>query len=238
MTPSLTPTTTPSLSPTATPSGSVCATFATGVCCDSAAGTNCAAPLVVCTANTACAGLAPYTTCAGAPSDGAWAGSTQTTTYPPTFNQCFPADTVVAASRNLNGGKYMVNDGLLQWDTSSLPDTATVTSASLRVYVLVRDSINARDFQGEWYNWGATCDGADWTATAASTAFTTPIIGLTLNADNDVPLSAVTNVNLAGRTALRLHVSGGVPTGLNRVLFADYEHATQPGPRLVVCYTP
>jgi len=76
------------------------------------------------------------------------------------------------------------------------------------------------------------------TDTAASTAFSVPTSSLVLNVDNTIALGGLAGtVNLTGRTFLRLHISGEQPTGLNRVIFADFDHTTQPGPRLSVCYT-
>jgi hypothetical protein len=234
-TPSPTATRTPM--PTAT-IGSVCTTFATGVCCDSADGTNCKAPAVVCNSNAACAGQAPYSICAGAGGDNAQAASTAPSTYASLiFNQCFVGPPNIGVSRSFTGSTYADNNGLLQWDTSALPDTAVVTSATLTVWVVTVDNTDARSFQGEWFNWGASCDAADWTLSAASTAFSAPNSSIVTNAANTIPLSGVLgNINLSGRTSVRLHESGGPPTGNNRVVVAGYANTSQAGPRLQVCY--
>jgi hypothetical protein len=216
----------------------VCTTFATGVCCDSTDGTNCKAPAVVCTSNSACAAQAPYTVCAGAGSDNAQAASTTPTTYSNVaFGQCWVGTANIGVSRSFTGSTYAVNNGLLQWDTSALPDTAVVASATLTVSVSAVDNADARSFQGEWFNWGASCDASDWTVSAAGTAFSAPNSGIVANADNVFALTGLLgNINLSGRTYVRLHESGGQPTGNNRVVFAGYANTSQPGPRLQVCY--
>jgi hypothetical protein len=209
------------------------------VCCDSVDGTNCKSPAVVCTSNATCAAQAPYTTCAGASTNNAQAASTTPTAYANlAFNQCFSTgSTLIGVSRSFTGSTFGVNNGLLQWDTSALPDNAIVSSATLTVWVSTVDNIDARSFQGEWFNWGASCGASDWTATPASTAFSVPNSSVAANANNSITLAGVAgNINLAGRTYLRLHESGGQPTGLNRVIFAAYDNTTQPGPRLQVCY--
>jgi hypothetical protein len=208
------------------------------VCCTTADGTNCKSPAAVCTSNTTCAAQSPYTTCAGASANNAQAASTTPTSYANlAFNQCSAAAASVGVSRSFTGGTYAVNDGLLQWDTSALPDNAMVSSATLIVRVSTVDNTDARSWQGEWFNWGASCAAADWTATAASTAFSVPNSAVAINADNSIALTGVAaNVSLTGRTYLRLHESGGQPTGLNRVVLASYDSTTQPGPRLQVCY--
>lgn len=153
------------------------------------------------------------------------------------FNSCSMSGTITGVARNLAAGNYAIFDALLQWDTSSLPDDASVTGATLIQTVVLASSANGRNYEGEWFNWG-TCDANDWTPIAANSAFSVPISTITgSNSDNSFALSgAGTNVNVTGRTYLRLHISGGQPTGLNRVNAALYEHATLPGPRLRVCY--
>jgi hypothetical protein len=196
---------------------------------------------VVCNSNAACTGQVPYTVCAGAAVDDAQSASTTPANYANlAFNQCFSIGAAqVGVSRSFTGSIYAVNDGLLQWDTSALPDDAMVTDATLTVRVSTVDNANARSFQGEWFDWGTSCDGTDWTVTPANTAFSIANSSVVVGVDNAIPLTGTTgNVQPAGRTALRLHQSGGQPTGFNRVVFAAFESTSQPGPRLQVCYVP
>ncbi len=235
------PTSTSTLIPTRTPTpiGQVCTTFATGVCCDSADGTNCKAPAVVCTSNAGCAGQAPFATCAGASADDHGVSSVPNVTYNSVvFNQCFPAATTLGMSRSRNvDGTYLNNLGLVQWDTSALPDDAILSSATLTAAVTAVINADGRSLQGEWFNWGAACDAGDWTLAAASTAFSAPLSGIAgNNASNSFALTGPGNINVSGRTYLRLQISGGAPTAPNLVQIAAYDHTTLPGPRLQVCY--
>ena len=48
-------------------------------------------------------------------------------------------------------GGYEVRVGLLRFDTSALPDNATVTGATLKLYVTSAASADGRSLVGEWY---------------------------------------------------------------------------------------
>jgi hypothetical protein len=142
----------------------------------------------------------------------------------------------MSRSRNSNG-TYFNNLGLVEWNTSSLPDNAILTSAMFTAVVVAKNNADGRSLQGEWFDWGTACDAGDWTLTAASTAFSTPISNITAsNAANTFTLVAVGNVNVSGRTALRLHISGGAATGVNSVQIAAWDNTTLAGPRLQACY--
>jgi hypothetical protein len=198
-------------------------------------------PPVVCRSNATCAAQSPFGICAGASGNGAQVASNSSATYANVaFSQCFStaaAPAQIGVSRSLSGGNFSINDGLLLWDTAALPDNADLISAAVILRVTTVDNANARSLQGEWFNWGPSCDASDWTPTAASTAFSVPNSSIPPNVDVSIALSGATaNVNRTGLTYLRLHESGGQPTGLNRVVFAAYDNTTLPGPRLQVCY--
>ena len=84
---------------------------------------------------------------------------------------------------------YEVRVGLLRFDTSALPDGATVTGATLRLYVTGTDSDNGRSLVGEWYsaaNW--PIDSGDYSLNAAATAHAgTAISSLTVNSRTTSP---------------------------------------------------
>jgi hypothetical protein len=134
---------------------------------------------------------------------------------------------------------YEISDGLLRFDTSALPDNAVVTSAVLRLWVQSRTSADNRDLVAEWYpgsSW--PIDGADWTATASSTASTGGgLQSLTVGAFNDLALMGLSSISTTGYTGLRLHVSGGQPTGENNAVIAAFEAGSATAARLVVNYT-
>jgi hypothetical protein len=128
---------------------------------------------------------------------------------------------------------------LLRFDTSALPDGATVTGATLRLYVTGRTSANARSLVGEWFsaaNW--PIDAGDYSLNAASSAYAgSPINSLALNAQNDLALRNLASISTTGSTGIRLHVDGGAPSGENNVFFASFENTSLAKPQLVVTYT-
>ena len=111
-------------------------TFNLGICCTSADGTTCAAPATYCTTSSTCT-TAPYTVCAGASGSDAAATGKQAT-YPPNFTSCNSTSGYLQPERSLSGGDYTVTVPLIKWDTSALPDNATVTDASVVMYSFVQ----------------------------------------------------------------------------------------------------
>ena len=160
--------------------------------------------------------------------------------YPPSgAADASSGNNVFTAGRRLAFGQFRVLDALLRFNTSSLPDNATITSVKLRLHVLNKADANDRALVGEWYdaaNW--PIDGADWTLNPGNNALAgADITALTLNATAELALGAVGNVSLTGYTALRLGVNGGQPSGDNFVQMATLEHTSAPEPQLIVTYT-
>jgi hypothetical protein len=161
------------------------------------------------------------------------------TSYPPTGTATVESTiSAIAASRTLNSGTYSIYNGFLQFDTSALPNSIVVSSATLRLRVSSKSDNDARNFTGEWYdpaNWPIT--ESAYTETPSSTAFSTDITAITSSADNDFALTDPdANISRTGYTAFRLHVDGGVPSAQNVVNFIAYEDATLTEARLVVDY--
>jgi hypothetical protein len=125
-------------------------------------------------------------------------------------------------------GGYEVRTALLHFNTSSLPVGATITSASLRLYVTSRTSANNRNLVGEWDNGAAwPLDGTDYTVTPSSTAAVgVAINSLTAAAVNALPLQNLGSISATGWTTIRLHVDGGQPSGDNGVFFGSFEAGT------------
>ena len=134
-----------------------------------------------------------------------------------------------------------VRTALLRFDTSSLPDSATVTSAELRLYPTEKADNDGRSLRAEWYpagNW--PIDGADWTSTDSGSAHAgTPLGAIIVGQENRFVLTGLGNLNLQGASAFRLHISGAAvaPTGANDLVFAAFEDPTLPEPQLIVQYT-
>ena len=131
---------------------------------------------------------------------------------------------------------YSVQCVFHRWDTSSIPDGDTVSAADWKPYVESKADGDARSLVAEYFVWG-TIDTTDHTNTAANDAHSgTTIASLTLGAVNVLALQNLGSISKTGFTELRIHVSGGVPAGINRVTLADWWHATQPPADLVVTH--
>ena len=133
-----------------------------------------------------------------------------------------------------------VTVGLLRFDTSSLPDSATITSAELRLNVTMKSDSDARSLVAEWYpaaNW--PIELGDWAFADSSTAHVgTPLSALTVGQRHAFLLRNVASVDRIGMTALRLDIDGSAsaPTGPNDLGLASWDDATRPEPALIVRY--
>ena len=159
--------------------------------------------------------------------------------YPPSGSAAAnTTGTLLTAGRRLAFGNYQVLTGLLRFDTSSLPDGATVTGVKLRGYLTSVADADDRTLIGEWYSaW--PIDAADWTLTSGTNALAgTDITSLSKNSTVELTLANPGNISLTGYTGLRLGISGSQPGGDNHVQFATLEHPSRPEPQLLVTYTP
>jgi glucose/arabinose dehydrogenase/PKD repeat protein len=166
-------------------------------------------------------------------------------TYPPSPGPATGGSTTapdLSIRRSKTGFNYQpVSLALLRFDTSSLPDNATVTGASLLVYVEQNASTDGRALTGEWYpasNW--PIDDPDWTNSITPSALTgVPLASLSVNQAATLALTGVDQVNRTGFTGLRLALDGATqaPTGSNDLSLASFDNTTLPEPRLVVTYT-
>lgn len=159
--------------------------------------------------------------------------------YPPStgrFSREATAATV-EASNSRQGSKYVVRNLLLRWDTSSIPDNVTITSATLRFFCTNANSDDSRNFVAEFWGW----DGEstfDWSGTEPATPiFSVPIANITSGAWNSVDLKNLSGIGKASWTLLRCHISGGTPTGRNHIVMSAFEDTNNPAPHLIVEYT-
>ena len=154
--------------------------------------------------------------------------TTDTGTQPMAFKAFFSPD-------------YYIIEGFLGFNTASLSDNAVISVASLRFHIISKQDANGRSFLAEWFDWGAAIDAADYTVTESGTAHSgTTIASITTGVDNDFALQNLGNISKTGMTKFRLHCSGAAPAAngdQNSVVPAWFDHATLPGPRLVVTYT-
>lgn len=166
-----------------------------------------------------------------------------TNEYPPVTNAATgETGTSVAVQRSTPITQSFVDNGLLRWDTSPLPNDANVTGATLRVYCMGKASANSLSLTAEWYNWGPSVDVNDYTNTPGTSALTGVLLAsIATNTDQDfVLVNANANVSLTGYTYLRLHISqrpaDAQPTGSNSLEFASYENPDFLEARLIVTY--
>lgn len=134
--------------------------------------------------------------------------------------------------------EYNLGVSLFKWNTSALPDEATVLSAQLRVYSQWAEATQVgSQVKMEWYVFNGT--NADQTQTITANAHAGEnITNYPLGGYRVIPLINPTNVSSTGYTGLRVHIDtlGATPTGSNTVGFSTSEHATDDAPRLIVYY--
>jgi glucose/arabinose dehydrogenase len=160
-------------------------------------------------------------------------------TYPPNGTPVAnTAGSVLTAGRRNMPFGYENMVGLIRFDTSSLPDNATITSAKLRFYVSAKADGDSRNFVGEWYagvHW--PIDPADYVLNTRSDAFSVDITSLASPASVDIPLTSPGSIVRTGTTGFRMSVDGGQPATDNYVQIAAYDHPTLSEPQLIVTYT-
>lgn len=162
-------------------------------------------------------------------------------TYPPAYTNHAPTtDTTLSASRSFEGGTtYVVRSGLMRFDTSQIPDGATVTNARMLAYVTALDTDDARNISAEYYTWDGS--SSDYNATGALVGPQAFVFGISNYSPGNWAFPLLTsgaNINKSGYTSLRWSVSGGAPSGLNYFVFASSSNVTRAKPLLNVLYSP
>ena len=148
-------------------------------------------------------------------------------------------------------GSYACYESFIAFDTSSIPDGATITQVELSLYLTDDKSDTDFTVQVRPKTWtGSGLTPADWVAGADIDALT---LLATLNssgigatgayktfAENGSNFRAA--INKTGNTELILtssrHAAGNTPTGYEYLVFQDADNAgTDQDPKLVVTYT-
>ena len=160
--------------------------------------------------------------------------------YPPSASPASNSTgTVYTAARRRAYGNYQVLVSLLRFDTSAVPDGATITSATLKLHVIDKADEDNRALQAEWYpssNW--PIDPADWSLDSTASALAgADITGIPTGQVSNFVLGGLGSISTTGSTALRLHVSGGEPAGDNYVQLASLEHSSAPEAQLVITWS-
>lgn len=137
------------------------------------------------------------------------AGASSQVSYPGTAN--FTDGNGMYPQKSYPGTyNYTTIVACCKFDTSSLPDTAVVTSAYLYVNVIAKDNDESRSLYGEYYNFG-TLSTSDFTADVGTTAFSSAISSINVGYGQTWNLSNVSNINKTGYTGFRFGISGDAP---------------------------
>ena len=148
----------------------------------------------------------------------------------------------------LFGGDYYCIEGFLKFDTSAIPDNATITSAVLSLYGSADESAQDFTLTAAICDWGDTLEAADYVAGASLSALPTVATfasaGWSTAGYNDFTDVALPgNINRTGETRLILYSSreaaADVPDAdFERVdWFLSAELGTATDPKLSVTYT-
>jgi hypothetical protein len=159
--------------------------------------------------------------------------------YPPSAAPTVFVGSTLTAGRRLAYSSYGIYEPLLRFDTSGLPAGATITSATLKLYVNRSSNGDSRNLVADWLPtavWPLTA--ADWSLNETGTALApTSISSIATGAYDSFPLTGLANISTSGYTTLRLQIDGGQPSGDNYVQFASYQDSSAPKPQLVLTYT-
>jgi hypothetical protein len=160
-------------------------------------------------------------------------------TYPPSGSPTAnTSGAVMTAGRRFAFGAYENVVALIRFDTSALPDNATITSAKLRVYLTAKADADGRNLVAEWYSashWPILAD--DYTLSPQAVALRADITSIPTQAVVELPFETATGVSTTGFSGLRLFVDGDQPVGDNYVQMASWDNTTLPEAQLVVTYT-
>ena len=126
----------------------------------------------------------------------------------------------------------------MRWSTSSIPDGATITAVTLRLWCVSKTGSSFSLVGGYYPTWGGgnltSTDAIDEPSPSIFTART--IASFTTAAFNDIALTDLTGINKTGYTAIRMTMQAGSPAGTNELRFEGYNESTHP-PQLLVTYT-
>lgn len=146
------------------------------------------------------------------------------------------------------GGEYVISESFISFDTSSLPDSDTISAAELTLWLDTPDVDRAWTLQARTYNWGASVTTADWRGGAAFAALT---LLATISAGSISPDAANTltengtnlqsAVSKTGTTYMVLgnsnYAANSAPTGNEYVgIYSADNTGTTKDPKLVVTH--
>lgn len=143
---------------------------------------------------------------------------------------------------------YQCYEGFISFDTSSIPDSATITAVELSLYVA--NDVSSTDFtiRARAYDWGASVDTGDWIA-GASLPGNTLLAELSTSGLSVAAYSVFTSeagflaaISKTGTTRIALsssrHEAGNTPTTFEYVrIHSGDQTGAERRPRLTVTYT-
>ena len=147
---------------------------------------------------------------------------------------------IVVVQQTFDGSNFFLTNAYLRWDTSTLPDSSTITSANLLLFLEGKGDPNNVTWAADFYDFGGTPSVAgDWEATSSGDAITSiDLTALTTSAVNTIALTGLTGISKTGFTGIRIAPATSTqPTGDNFTDFSSLESANQE-PRLEVTHTP
>ena len=146
--------------------------------------------------------------------------------YPPGNSYVAEDSSTEWAWKSYNGSVHEVDCSYWRWNTSTIPDTAEVLTATLRLYPIGVVNTDGKSVVGDWYDFGGEPSvAADWTASPSGTAFTSPVSGFSAYSWKEIALSDPdTYVNKTGYTGIRATLGGGAASGSNYVATPAKEH--------------
>lgn len=163
------------------------------------------------------------------------------TSYPPsTYLGAYPSNVYFNTGRIKDLTIYYNRCGLLRFDTSSIPDGATIESSTLdlTVYNSNFSNDNSRNLAIEYYNFDGNAGSKDYTTGTSNTAHTKALSTFAGNTKYNLALSNLNNINKTGYTGFRTTIDGGQPTGDNKIELCSSEHTTPANrPTLTVTYS-
>jgi hypothetical protein len=130
------------------------------------------------------------------------------TSYPPSAVGPTMSDGACTVKKDYYGGTYYNQIVVLKFDTSSIPDNATITGATLYPHLTNRTNNDSRNLNCEWYEWS---DATAYADTVGTTGFSVNLNDFTMNQSNNISLSNPTNVSKTGYTYFRVGISGDAP---------------------------
>ena len=150
-----------------------------------------------------------------------------------------------AKNTTANGNSQLL--GILPFDTSGLPDDATATAATVRLYATTVENPNALKLNAQWQSIGTgECLNAkypDWyTETISGDAMDSMLVSsLNPNFYNEITLTNVNNISASGVTGLTFGIgrANWSPTQDAPQNFVNFDGKDQANPaQLVITYTP